>query len=233
MNFEIRKPVTRASTTSSGKRKRSGSEGTDSLKSSTTRQNNGKTGKQLTGQICGRCQELKIPVNLAQDGTILTVPSSGGEVVMGQNQHQIWHVPFLEGEDGEAKLQRLLFDIDFPLTKDCTVCEYLAEMLEHGFGFRPFSDEDIHALGLPKSEYKDNWIEFGYTGARFQLYCSKNWMRLALAVCPDIHTENNTGLEINLGLEQTDIFLSINQLDYSAAVSFKLLVRIIHFYLDG
>ena len=83
MNFEIRKPVTRASTTSSGKRKRSGSEDTDTLKFSTTRQDNGKTGKQLTGQICGRCQELKIPVNLAQDVTVLTVPSSGGEAVIG------------------------------------------------------------------------------------------------------------------------------------------------------
>jgi len=173
MNSEIRKPVTRASATSSGKRKRSGSEDTDTLKSSTTRQNDGKTGKQLTGQICGRCQELKIPVNLAQDGTVLTVPSSRGEVVMGQHHHKIWHVPCLEGENGKAKLQRLLFDIDFPFTKDCTVCEYLAEILEHGFEFRPFSDEDIHALGLPKSECKDNWIVFRYTGAGFQLYCSK------------------------------------------------------------
>lgn len=59
----------------------------------------------------------------------------------------------------------------------------------------------------------------------------KDWMRLALA--GDIHTENNTGMAMNLGLEQMDILLRIKQLDCSAAVSFKFPVRIIQFYLDG
>lgn len=74
---------------------------------------------------------------------------------------------------GEGQIQRLFFDIDFPFTKDCTVCEYLAEMLEHGFEFTPFSDEDVHALGLPKSYYKDNWIVFIYGRGRFELRSSK------------------------------------------------------------
>jgi hypothetical protein len=178
MNSETCGMDANASVRSSAKRKRSSSTDADAPISKTTESSNGLTRKTLTGRIRGRCQGFEIPMRPV-------------------NRKEVWVLPSFVGGDGKAKLRGILLVDDFPFTKDYTSCKYLAEVSENGFEFNLLSVEDVHHIGIPKLECKDDWVSFQFSGAQIQLHSSKPLNGLAL-IAPCLQ-DSRIGLGMNLG----------------------------------
>jgi hypothetical protein len=61
----------------------------------------------------------------------------------------------------------------FHLQRTILSAKYIVEVSENSFEFNLLSVEDVHHIGIPKLECKDDWVSFQFSGAQIQLHSSK------------------------------------------------------------